>query len=391
MMSLRPVNFLLVATSLLAAAGCRTAGVGNLVRQDTLPSRAEESASDILVEHNRNAERIQSLEAQSTISSANRGAVGGLSGKLALELPRNFKLVLSGPINNVADIGSNDQEFWFWAKDSQEKAVYFCNYDATGASPLSAAGLQPDWIIEALGLRLIPDEEASRIKVTPGKDPGTIVLTERQKASHGEDLIKETILNEATGRIREHWVYAADHKTPLAHAVVTDYQEYPVASETDALPEKVYLPRKLRLEWMQKEKMALDVTLSKVKVNQKFTPERRQYLFVEPKIEGFARINLEGRSPVSSRSSVNTPTSVRETLPAPAPRVRLTEPSPMRIEGDSARARDPAEFAVDFPPSYARGIEEVVGPPIPTISDPSPRVVQARSGWRGSLVSGLER
>lgn len=149
MTSLRPVSLAVVSVALLAASGCRTAGMGNLARQDALPTRAEESAADLLVEHNRNAERVQSLEAMPSVSSAKRGMTGGLHGHLALELPRNFNLELGMPISgqSVAIIGSNDQEFWFWVKEAPEKAVYYCNYDETGASPVSAAGLQPDWII----------------------------------------------------------------------------------------------------------------------------------------------------------------------------------------------------------------------------------------------------
>jgi len=395
MTPLRPATFALLATTLLAASGCRTAGVNNLARQDALPSRVEESAVDLLVEHNRNAERVRSLEAKPSVSSAGRGATGSLQGKLALELPRNFKLGLFMPISGqaAADIGSNEQEFWFWAKDSPDKAVYYCNYDETGASPMSAAGLQPDWIIEALGLRVVTDAEAAKIKVTRGKTPGTLTLTESQATTRGEPLIKETVLDETTGRIREHWVYSADHKTPLAHAVVTDYKDYPVPTETGSHPEKVYLPQKLRLEWTQQEKMALDVTLSRVQVNPTFTAERREALFVEPKFSNYARVDLE-RTGLASAEETPPPTSVRETLPAPAPapRVRLSAPTPLGIDGARRSSGDPAALSADLiPPAYARGVEEVVGPPIPTIAEPVPRFVESRSGWRGSMAAGLER
>ena len=37
-------------------------------------------------------------------------------GKLALERPRNFKLELMSAADEEADIGSNDEEFWFWVQ-----------------------------------------------------------------------------------------------------------------------------------------------------------------------------------------------------------------------------------------------------------------------------------
>ncbi len=399
----RPICLaVLAAATLVAASGCRTAGMGNLAGRDALPSRSEESAVDLLVEHNRNAERVQSLEAAPSVSSANRGATGGLHGRLALELPRNFMLELGMPISGqtVANIGSNDKEFWFWAKDTPDKAVYYCNYDDSGASPISAAGLQPDWIIEALGLRVISDEEAAKIKVKPGKEPGTVILTEPTRSKEGDSLVKETVLEEATGRIREHWVYAADGKTPLAHAVVNDYQESLLPGQSGPTAQKVYLPRKLRLEWMQQEKMALDVTMAKIKINPKFDADRREALFVEPNYNGYARINLE-RTGIASRNpeaqepaSTPTPNSIRETLPAPPPRIHLSEPTPLGLNGNTKRPsrRDPADLSPDLlPPSYARGIEEVVGPPIPTIAEPGPQYTDTRTGWRGAMDAGIER
>ena len=40
-----------------------------------------------------------------------------------------------------------------------DKSIYWCNYDELDSSPL-AVTYQPDWIIEALGLKPISAEEA---------------------------------------------------------------------------------------------------------------------------------------------------------------------------------------------------------------------------------------
>ncbi|GAC1467861.1 MAG: hypothetical protein NVSMB9_09920 [Isosphaeraceae bacterium] len=375
---------LLTTFMAVAAPGCRTAGVDNLTGREPLPPSVYESAADLLVEHNRNAERVQSIVAKPSITVAQRRSSVGVSGKLAMERPRNFKLVLSGPIHDVADIGSNDQEFWFWVKDSQEKAVYYCNYDESGESPLSA-GLQPDWIVESLGLRVIPDEELSRIKVSPGPEPGTLLLTQRQTNPQGGTLLKETILSASTHRILKHRLFSSDRKTLLANATVKEYQDYPVSFGDDPSTEKVYLPRKLRLEWGQ-EKLALDVVLSGVKINTKFDAARRQDLFVEPVIDGFARINLAGRSGLAS-----SPTSVRETMPAPPPRVRLKGLAPLGMEGSGRTPRAPTSLAAALPISRTSGLEKVVGPPIPTVSEPFPQNARTPSNWRSSLAPGLER
>lgn len=388
----------LSAFSTLAAGGCRTAGVDRLARPGPLPSNVSNTAYDLLADHNRNAEKIESIEATPAVTLTGGGTSGGAEGKLHVERPRNFKLVLRAALTEVANVGSNDDEFWIWFKDrsTKEKAIYYCEYDESGASPL-ATTLQPEWIIEALGLRVVSEEEAKKIRVSRGKEPGTFVLSEIVKTAAGDSLLKETILSSSNRRILEQRIYASDKQTLLAHAdVKAGYQDYPIASsEPGRAIETVYLPKKIRLEWTQ-EKMAIEVNLvagSGLRVNNKLSDERRRQVFVEPKIPGIGRVNLADRSS-SSGGTANSRTSAettRESLPSTPPRVRLVTPSP--LESDGARRPPPrnTRTAAELPPSYARGVEEVVGPPIPTIAEPAPEFVQANTGWRNALTPAVER
>jgi hypothetical protein len=385
MKSFRLALVMLLAGFSAAASGCRTAGVGDLTRRDLFPNHRGDSAAELLADHNANAERVQSVEARPWINVANRTRMAGVNGKLAMERPRNFKLDISaGPLGQeVADIGSNEREFWFWVKDSPEKAVFYCNYDESGSSPLPSA-FQPDWIVEALGLRVFTSTEAAAIQVVPGRDPGTVVLIQKQRSGKADTVIKETVLAESTRRIREHRVYASDHKTLLARASISEYKDYPLPAGSEGAEKTVYLPLKFKLEWPQ-EKMALEVGLRDVKVNTTFTQARRELLFVEPVMAGIGREDLAKRSALAS-----DPTSIRETMPAP-PRVKLGEPT--ASAADAARKPLQAQITLgdDLPPAYARGVEEVVGPPIPTIAEPHPETVQARSGWRNSFAASIER
>ena len=383
----RLAAFSVLAAALLAtASGCRTAGVNDLARRDFLPKIDAESAADLLVEHNRNAGLVESIEARPLVNVSNRRLAGSASGKLALERPRNFKLVLSGPLGaEMADIGSNDREFWFWAKDSPDKSVYFCQYDESGSSPM-AVGFQPDWIVEALGLRVIPESEAATIKVEPGLAAGTWRLTQKQKSAKGETVFKETVLSATTKRIMEHRVFASDNKTLLTKAIILAYQGYPIASDSGATPETVYLPRKFLLSWEQ-EKMHLEIHMKEVEIN-RFDPSRRGMVFVEPERPGMARKNLAELAGLADHPvAADQPTSVRETMPAPPPRVRLSDPTPLGVEGVELRRgrRDPAMLAADMPPSYARGVEEVIGPMTPTVADPLPQLIRSQSGWRNAV------
>jgi hypothetical protein len=391
MTSQRPAALALVAASLLALAGCRTAGVNDLLRPDLASSRPKESAADLLADHNRNAEQVKGLTAYPAVQASRRLRVGALSGRLALDGRRNFKLELDAPgglSGKAADIGSNETEFWFWVKDSEEKAVYYCNYDETGASPL-AVSFQPDWIIEALGLHVVSDEEAAQIEVSRGQVPGKVILTRREKSPRGGEVVKETVLSEPTRRIQEHSVYSAGKKILLARATLSDYQTYPVGPKsTDPAAETVYLPGTIKLEW-PREKLALVVSMGKrVTVNPVFSDAKRHALFVEPVFPDFARVNLADRAGVEPASA----TTVRETMPAPPPRIRLSNPKPLGSRGLRRNPLDPAEVVADSRPVLPVADEEVVGPPIPTVPGLRPESSPGWGGWRGGkLPVGIEQ
>jgi hypothetical protein len=373
-----PIMVALMAATLVTLSGCRTAGVNDLARQDRIIPRPKQDVAELLSEHNANAERVKSLEAKPTVMS-DRRIKGALSGRLALEGRRNFKLQLYNTFTgDYADIGSNDREFWFWVKDAPEKAVFFCNYDESGASPL-AASLQPDWIVEALGLHVVNEEEIAATEVTKGQEAGTLLLTRRQKTPQGETFVKKTILSESTHKILEHRVYESDGKKLLARAALSEYQDFGLGKAGDDGVEKAYLPKRIRLEWIQ-EKLALQVVMKDVKVNTEFNPTRRQALFIEP--EGFARVNLAERTAAGS-----APTSVRETMPAPPPsRVRLDGPKPL----GARTPLEPMDQTARLNRSEAAEAEQVVGPPIPTIGEPYPATVQSWNGWRTAMAPGIE-
>src|SRR5262249_40700894 len=62
----RPATLALLA--MLAASGCRTAGVDNLARRDTTVPSPRVDARALIAKHNRDAERIQSLEASPSLT-----------------------------------------------------------------------------------------------------------------------------------------------------------------------------------------------------------------------------------------------------------------------------------------------------------------------------------
>jgi hypothetical protein len=432
MQVVRLATLALAVVALSALSGCRTAGVSDLVRSNPpLPSSAA-SATAILAEHNRNAERVQVLQAKPDLTltvhdRARRDASHPLSGRLALEQPRNFKLELyhAAMPGAVGDLGSNDTEYWFWFNDRtqnrSQKALYYCNYDEADANP-QAAVFQPDWIKEAMGLRVIPESEAADITVTAGES-GTLVLTHRPHRAGGKTYSRVTIVDKSTHLIREHQLRTGDRKTLLARAEVPEgYLRLAVPAEPGSTAqETVLIPKRLKLSWIQ-EGFDLDATFRErdIRINRPLNQAMRAELFVEPQLgKDYARVNLAENAQASAG-----PTTIRESRPVPpsgsgsggvsgassrgtgtstststsSGGIRLRAPAP--IEDDAAATEGTSHSDSDRGSSLALSGDEpavpsltdqVVGERFPAAPEPAYLKPEGSSGWRAATSSGLVR
>lgn len=360
-MSARLAAIALLAAT--AASGCRTLGVAP-TRPDLVPPVTTLPVAQMIEDHNRNATIVRSLQATPSVSIRSSRLGGTASGQMALVRPRDFRLSLDSMRGRVADIGSNEREFWVWSSRSDDKEYYVGHYDANGETS-SELLMKPEWIIEAMGLRTIPEAEADRLTVERGDSAGTVALVHHRYGPAGEPMIKKTVVDRQTGQVRQHLFYGPDGKTLLARAVPSDYKRLPVAgSEAGA---SVVLPTRLHLVAMpQGEEFGMDLTLgstSSVKINQ-FPDERRARLFQVPEDfekQGYARVDLDEAVEGPRRSA----TQVRETLPAPptgtAGRVRLERPISTGEDDQARRVSGPAPLGDDVPPSTAA----VVGARLP--------------------------
>jgi hypothetical protein len=338
---------LLLATLASLVVGCRTASTDSIAhtRPPEVRPRTSLDVDQFVADHNDNAALIRTLEARASIAAkiGPPGDVqaGGVDGRLALERPRSFKLeMFQGALGRtVADIGSNDEKFWFWFSNKKDRSVYYCNYDDLSATSL-AVTYQPDWIVEAMGLKPITADEAAQIKVRPATDPGSTELTFPPTRNRGETYSRVLIVSDRTRRVQEFRIKDADGKTVIAQATIKKYRVLPLdrvssdrSSADSATAETCVIPESVVLEW-KKEFISLDVALREVKLN-KFEPARRSALFVEPTPGGYARANL---AELARQKAPGGSAAVRETLPVPEQRNRARLGPPLQIRGDDDAA-----------------------------------------------------
>ena len=149
--------------------------------------------------------------------------------------------------------------------------------------------------------------------------------------------------------------------------------------------ETVLIPKRLKLYWVQ-EGLELDVVFRDVKINEPIKQSTREALFVEPTLaKGFARINLAERRPATAASS---PTTIRETRPAPPSGVRLRQPT--ALDGsEAARTTSPTPLALSgeepMVPSLTAGVIGAALPRRRRARLPQARATPAPAGVRRSI------
>jgi hypothetical protein len=386
-------SILLAIAAILSASGCAAWNRGTLSLLPA-PRPLAERTFDVdafVAEHNKNADRIQTLEAKPTIDVHGRVVRARADGHLALERPRNFKLELSSARGvKEADLGSNDDEFWFWV--SSEKSIYWCKYADLDSSAV-AVTYQPDWIIEALGLKPISPQEAAKIKVRDGEVRGTTKLVFPATRNGNETYTRMMIVDNRTRRIKQHRIYGGDQQLPsassrslLAQAEVSNFVDYDAGSGDSTDGQTCYLPQNVKLDW-KRDQLTLDVLLQSVKVNQ-FDPSRSAAIFVEPEVPGHERKNLAEFTRADRKGSQ---TKVRQTLPPPEPGngVKLGRPTPIR--DDTATVPHVTTSAAQRTGGATTSpLEDLVNPPLPVSPESTPTQAVS-SAWAQPNLFQIER
>jgi hypothetical protein len=235
---------------------------------------ATPSASELVTYLNNRTAGINSLESRDLdLELKADGQSGDIHGDLFCQKPRNFRLraelrVLGKPL---ADIGSNDREFWYWFSEDKPPDLYHCAYsDLSRGNVRLPLPLHPDWMLEALGVGApaavgTPEEEQARgrsLEVRKSKDNHYLYLIERTTSLQGQPVIKETVLNnfQATGtkpQVVAYRLYDGQNKL-ICKANVTKVQ---YDGKSGAV-----VPQRVEFEWPAM-KLTMVMTLDKIAVN----------------------------------------------------------------------------------------------------------------------------
>ncbi len=124
-------------------------------------------ASQLVAYMNENARKLQAVQSTNVDLHIHSGLGVSLSGMLVCEKPRNFRLKAKMLGKPAADLGSNDEEFWFWNSRENPLYVLHCSYQDMGQRPIQLPiPFQPDMIVAAMGLADYDEGKSYEVKAT---------------------------------------------------------------------------------------------------------------------------------------------------------------------------------------------------------------------------------
>jgi hypothetical protein len=278
---------------IIVTAGCNSMR-WNLQRPDNQVAGGKQadtrvqSIESLVAYLNNNSGRIRTLQADSlavTATQTGEGAIN-LSGKLVAEGPKGFRMSLVGPLgfSQVADLGSNSDEFWFWIKGPMGKPAnpqYFCSYkDLEKGVAFLPVPFQPEWIMEALGLGVYGPADRYKLDY----DDQTLRLIEKTRSPQGRLVSKVMVIKRRETKAPDpqitHYMLiddATNREICSAHIVQTM-----IDTTTGAI-----LPKRIDLNWPQ-QSATLSLIMEKVAVNVSLPPAA----FVRQPLSGVQSYNL---------------------------------------------------------------------------------------------------
>jgi hypothetical protein len=115
----------------------------------------------------------------------------GLGGWMMCQKPRNFRLQAKVIGQPAVDIGSNNDEFWYWISKNEPPYLFHCSYEALGRGANVPFPFQPDMVVTALGIASYDPAKNYQLNVPKGKN--YFELIENTTSPQGQPIQKVVV------------------------------------------------------------------------------------------------------------------------------------------------------------------------------------------------------
>jgi hypothetical protein len=282
--------------NLMLLTGCGSTNWNWLKRDSSTEVNGKPGSPDavaIVKYLNDNAARIQNVRVdEMSIEISADGKTFSLPNtRLFAEKPRNFLLKAGVFGKDEVEIGSNSQEFWFWAARNPDPYQFYCSYKdfSDGRLQKMPLPIQPEWVVEALGLG--PYGPADKYQLHSDDKARLFRLEENIKTPTGQSVRKIIVMHQApvkapTPQITSYVLVDAGTNQEIASAHILRTE---VESKSG-----VILPKQMELR-VPSQKLKLILTMNRLAVNTTMPPT----VFQRPQMKGVEAFNLATGQPDS--------------------------------------------------------------------------------------------
>ena len=282
---MRQITILFGLGALLLLTGCP------LFQKKTGPaigpqvSTATPAAAELVAQLNDNAHKVQSLGCRNMDIDAEIG----LQGWMYCQKPKSFRMNAKAAGATELDLGSNNNEFWFWIRRADPPYLYHCSHEefARGNVRLPFP-FQPEWLMEALGIGEY--DPAHQYQVVANK--GTIELIEQGTLPQGQRVNKVTVFARGQNGLQ------------VSGHILKDEQNHVIASATIDRTQIVagaVLPKVIKLSW-EADHSKMTLRLNDLSVNGR-EGDRNSELYARPNWKDVRTYDL-ARNPANPTGQV---------------------------------------------------------------------------------------
>lgn len=221
----------------------------------------------LVAQVNANTEKIHGWKSTKATISGSHMLIKVKGATVAVDGQRNFRLLAKHPLlaRQVADLGSNDDHFWFWIEDPKrpDSDVIMCNHeDVAHAAHTMPIPFEPDWLMEVMGVRpIVLDNETTFVE-----REGFLEIYNKRISPSGQPVQKRTTINRCHANVVEHALLDAGGHV-IAQANLSQYLSDPNSN--------AYLPGRIELIWPQSQ-MQLIIKLEQIEFNPATSPAQFQ-------------------------------------------------------------------------------------------------------------------
>lgn len=129
-----------------------------------------------------------------------------LTGKLYSEKPRHFRMEIHSVVGLEVDIGSNDQEFWYWSRRDPHPGVHYAKHEDYQKTRLKTP-FDPVLLRNTLGIERLPPDCAS-VKETDDE----VQLTYERTNAQGEPVLFSALVHKQRKEVEGYIISGRDGK-----------------------------------------------------------------------------------------------------------------------------------------------------------------------------------